>query len=275
MSDKENFSPSDPEERRAWYNNTRDKRQGIRGIPSFGGAGSHRLAEEIELNYVAGNFLSTIITGCSLIESMLYHQVWRCDTNELDNEYTLRPLIRAAKQHGVINEDVTDVFNPLTDICDLRNSTVHYRPPHGTDDIVHQHHTQKKLENAKRMMEDNEAANAKFEQRSVDEYGKDHAEKVLKAMFDIRLKCYENSMKALHQQGPLVQGIGRVTTGKKVYCDHCGTSLQDRPLEYDADWDGQRVVNESARCPDCGENTISTLRDSWKSSDELNLDYTS
>ncbi|TQQ80744.1 hypothetical protein [Halonotius roseus] len=230
--------------RAAWFDRTRDERTGEGNALTPGGSDSTHLEIEVKSNYINANFLSTIITASSVIEGMLFRQVIQCDPDRRQEQHTLHGVFNLATKYDVISEDVTDAFNSLNEIRDLRNGVVHYREGHEDDALVAQHH----MEN---MMETH-----------PNKYGKEHAEKMLKAMFDIKAKCAENRRKFWDHEGPLRQGINTIKTGKEAYCDTCGAALKDTKLNYEAEWNGGQVVSEYAECHECGENVISVFTDS-------------
>lgn len=230
--------------RAEWFDRVRDERtNGQRGLTS-GDADSLHLEGEVRSNYVNASFLSTIITASCQIERMLFGQVIRCDPDRRGEQHTLHGVLDLAKKYDVISEGVTDAFDSLDEIYKLRNSVVHYREGHEDDAYI----VQSQFEN--------------FESFHPNRYGKDHAEKMLKAMFDIKAKCDENERKFWDHEGPLRQGINTLKTGEEVYCDNCGFALQDTEVDYSAEWDGSQVVSEMAECPGCGENVISKYHDS-------------
>jgi len=230
--------------RAAWFDRTRDERTGEGHPLTPGGSGSTELEMEVKSNYINANFLSTIITASSVIEGMLFRQVIQCDPDRRQEKHTLHGVFNLATKYDILSEDVTDAFNSLNEIRDLRNGVVHYREGHEEDALVFQHH----MEN---MMETH-----------PNKYGKEYAEKTLKAMFDIKAKCAENERKFWDHEGPLRQGINTIQTGKEAYCDTCGGALKDTKLNYEAEWDGCQVVSEYAECHECGENVISVFTDS-------------
>jgi len=227
--------------RATWFNRTRDERTGEGHALTPGGSDSTHLEMEVKSNYVNANFLSTIITASSVIEGMLFRQVIQCDPNRRQEQQTLHGVFNLATKYDVISEDVTDAFDSLDDLRDLRNGVVHYREGHEDDAIVTQHH----MENPMRT--------------HPNKYGKEHAEKMLKAMFDIKTKCAENQRKFWDHEGPLRQGINTIKTGEEAYCDNCGAALKDTELDYEAEWDGSEVVSEYAECHECGTDVITVF----------------
>jgi len=175
---------------------------------------------------------------------MLFAQVIRCDHDRREEQHTLHGVLDLAKKYEVICEGVTDAFDSLDGIYKLRNGVVHYREGHEDDAYI----VQSQFEN--------------FESFHPNRYGKEHAEKMLKAMFDIKAKCDENERQFWNHEGPLTQGINTLKTREEAYCDNCGFALQDKEVDYSVEWDGSQVVSEEAECPDCGENVISNYSDS-------------
>lgn len=188
-------------------------------------------------NYVHANYLSTIITESCIIERMLFQQIIECDPSHTDKttDWTLGVVFRKAKDYGVVSDDVTDEFDSLEDINNLRNSIVHHRFGHEED-----------------------ALSTKYpEGVHPNKFGKEYAEKMLSAMFEIVVKYTENQRLAYKYKGPLKQGSTTVTFGQGLSCNHCGATLTDRELEFTADWNGSQLVNRNADCPECGENVVS------------------
>lgn len=230
--------------RARWFDRTLDERTGEGHALTPGGFDSLHLEGEVKSNYVNANFLSTIITASCVIEGMLFRQVIQCDPDRRAEQHTLSGVFDLATKYDVISEGVTDAFDSLSELCDLRNGVVHYREGHEDDAFVAQYH----MENMRKT--------------HPNKYGKDHAEKTLKAMFDIKAKCAENQRKFWDHEGPLRQGLNTIKTGEEAYCDNCGAALKDTKLDYEAEWDGSQVVSEYAECHECGENVISVFTDS-------------
>jgi hypothetical protein len=242
--DDDTYTRAGYNRRAEWFDRTRDERVGERPSITPGGSDSIHLESEVKSNYVNANFLSTIITASCVIEGMLFRQVIRCDSDRRQEQHTLHGVFDLATKYDVIDEDVTDAFDSLDDIIDLRNGVVHYREGHEDDAMVPQHYFENMMET------------------HLNKYGKEHAEKMVKAMFDIKAKCDENQRQFWNHEGPLVQGINSLKTGEEAYCDHCGAALKDIEVDYEVEWDGTQVVSEYAECPDCGDNVISVYTDS-------------
>lgn len=239
-SDEDDTYSSEGYQRRAeWFEDIREERMMVQG----GGADSVYLEGEVKANYIHANFISAIITSACRIERILYSQVVQCDPERREEQHNLHGTIVLAKKYDVVADDVTDTFETLEDISDFRNGVVHYREGHEEDSLTKREH-------------------ADFEGFHPNRFGKESAERILKAMFDIEQKCSENQRKFWNWEGPLRQGINTVKTGKDVHCDNCGFALQDVQIDYHVKWDGNEIVSQSVECPSCGVEVISKFRDS-------------
>lgn len=166
-------------------------------------------------NYINANFLSTIITAGCVVEGTLFRQVVFCDPEKRQQHHGLHGVFDLTMKYAVISEDVTDVFDFLDDIRDLRNGVVHSREGHKDDALITQHHFDNIMDS------------------HPNKYGKEYAEKMLKVMFDIKVKYNENQRQFWNQGGPLMQGMNTIKTGKEAYCDHCGTALKEIEFDYE------------------------------------------
>jgi DNA-directed RNA polymerase subunit RPC12/RpoP len=225
-----------------WFKEVRKEKLGEEPKMTPGGSDTLHLEPEVKVNYITAQYLSTIIVASSVIEHLLYRQVASIDRSRKEEQtHTLGSIIDLAKKYDIVSDDVTDSFDSLDEINRLRNGVVHYREGHEEDALM------------QNMFQDGEFTHP-------NRYGKEEAEKMIRAMLDIKEKSHQNQWGLFDGEGPLVQGLNQIQTGREVDCPNCGYPLKDEELDYEADWNGEEVVSEFASCPNCGSNVIDQMR---------------
>jgi hypothetical protein len=231
------YTPEGYERRRDWLEQKEAAKSSEISLAPGGGLDMVFLEREVKSNYIHGNFLSTIITACCLIESLLFKQVIDCDPSKINETQNmgLNGVISKAKEFGVISDEDIDESDSVDEIRTMRNAVVHYRFGHEEDALTWEY----------------------AHPTHLNKFGKKHAEKMLSALFDVEENYTENQRLAYKYKGPLKQGSTTVTIGQDIQCNHCGTDLTDKELELSADWNGTELENRNADCPDCGGNVVS------------------
>lgn len=231
------YTPEGYERRREWLKRNEAASSSEISLAPSGALDIVILEQEVKSNYLHGNFLSTIITACCLIECMLFNQVIDCEPSKIQKtrDLNLNDVISEAKRLGVISDSDIDEFDSVEGIRDMRNAVVHFRFGHEDDALTWDY----------------------AQDEHVNKFGKKHAEKMLSTLFDVEEKCTENRRLALKYKGPLKQGTTTVTIGQELDCNHCGANLTDEELVFSAEWNGTQLENRSAECPECGGNVVS------------------